>query len=100
MENKNIENINNDNENLKENDIGVAANIDTNTINNSNKTKAWDVAAPEILFMEAGGLMSDITGVDFCYDPTNYKHKHGVMAIASKSLYDKIIPMTRKVYEE
>lgn len=69
-------------------------------INNSNKTKAWDVAAPEILFTEAGGYMSDITGVDFCYDPTNYTHKHGVMAIAGKELYEKVIAMTKKVYND
>lgn len=68
-------------------------------INNSNKTKAWDVAAPEILFTEAGGLMSDLTGADFCYDPANYTHKHGVMAIATKELYDKVLPMTKRVYQ-
>ena len=67
-------------------------------INNSNKTKAWDVAAPEILFEEAGGIMCDITGEDFCYNPENYTHKHGIMAIASKELFDKILPATRKVY--
>ena len=43
--------------------------------------------------------MSDITGVDFCYDPTNYKHKHGVMAIAGKTLYNKVLEITKKVYE-
>ena len=80
--------------------MAIAKNQADYYINNSNKTKAWDVAAPEILFLEAGGLMSDITGVDFCYDPTNYKHQHGVMAISSKSLFDKVLPITRKVYEK
>lgn len=69
-------------------------------INNSNKTKAWDVAAPEILFTEAGGIMCDITGADFCYDPENYTHKHGVMAVSTKELFDKILPMTKKVYND
>ena len=79
--------------------MAIAKNQADYYINNSNKTKAWDVAAPEILFKEAGGFMSDITGVDFCYDPTNYKHKHGVMAIAGKTLYNKVLEITKKVYE-
>ena len=79
--------------------MAIAKNQADYYINNSNKTKAWDVAAPEILFNEAGGLMSDITGVEFCYDPTNYTHKHGVMAIAGKELYNKVLSITRKVYE-
>lgn len=80
--------------------MAIAKNQADYYINNSNKTKAWDVAAPEILFKEAGGLMSDITGEDFCYNPLNYKHEHGVMAIASKSLYKKVLDITKEVYKD
>ena len=66
-------------------------------INNSNKTKAWDVAAPQILFTEAGGFMNDLTGAPFCYDPTNYRHEHGVMAVASEELLEKVLSIAKTI---
>ena len=66
-------------------------------INNSNKTKAWDVAAPQILFTEAGGFMNDLTGAPFCYDPTNYRHEHGVMAVTSEELLEKVLSIAKTI---
>lgn len=76
--------------------MAIAKNQADYYINNSNKTKAWDVAAPEMLFTEAGGLMSDLRGGNFCYDPRDYTHKHGVMAASDKSLFEKVIKITKE----
>ena len=69
-------------------------------INNSNKTKAWDSAAPEILFKEAGGFITDLQGNPFSYDPADYKHKHGLAASCSKELHEKVIKLAKEMEKE
>lgn len=60
-------------------------------INHSNKTKAWDSAAPELLFKEAGGVMSDLTGKAFIYDGADFAHKNGMLASCCPELHQKIL---------
>ncbi|MDD3000609.1 MAG: 3'(2'),5'-bisphosphate nucleotidase CysQ, partial [Candidatus Riflebacteria bacterium] len=64
-------------------------------INNSNKTKAWDSAAPEILFEEAGGIITDLKGNSFSYDPKDYRHKKGLVASCSKELHEKVLKLAQ-----
>ena len=64
-------------------------------INSSNKTKAWDIAAPEILFVEAGGRVSDLTGNAFSYDPSDFRHRHGLLATCDQTLQQQVISLAR-----
>lgn len=63
-------------------------------INSSNKTKAWDIAAPEILFIEAGGTVSDLAGRRMVYDPADYRHQRGLLACCSRVLHDRVLALT------
>lgn len=69
-------------------------------INNSNKTKAWDSAAPEILFKEAGGVITDLQGNPFSYDPADYKHKHGLVASCSEDLHKKVVQLAKEMEKQ
>ena len=62
-------------------------------INNSNKTKAWDIAAPEILFLEAGGQVSDLGGGAFSYDPLAYLHRRGLLAACDRELQQQVVTL-------
>lgn len=59
--------------------------------NSSNYTKAWDIASPELLFVEAGGTVSDLEGNPFSYDPSDYTHKHGLLATVESELHKDFI---------
>ena len=63
-------------------------------VNSSNQTKAWDIAAPEILFYEAGGVVSDLTGGSFSYDPTDYRHQHGLLATCDPELHRQVLAIS------
>jgi len=69
-------------------------------LNDSNSTKAWDIAGPEILFKEAGGIVTDLFGRTFSYDPHNPFHKAGLLASANKSLHRKILAAIRPGVEK
>jgi len=60
-------------------------------INCSNATKAWDLAAPEILFREAGGIVSQLDGSSFSYAPSDYRHEKGLLAGSDAELHQKIL---------
>ena len=60
-------------------------------INCSNATKAWDLAAPELLFNEAGGVVSQLDGSRFSYDPANFRHQKGLVASNSPGLQNRIL---------
>jgi 3'(2'), 5'-bisphosphate nucleotidase len=60
-------------------------------INNSNKTKAWDSAGPELLFKEAGGSITDLGGKPFIYDGADYRHTNGLLATCCDELHEKIL---------
>ncbi|NLI79639.1 MAG: 3'(2'),5'-bisphosphate nucleotidase CysQ [Candidatus Riflebacteria bacterium] len=60
-------------------------------VNDSNSTKAWDIAGPELLFTEAGGEVSDLLGHPFTYDPKHPLHHHGLLASADKALHQAIL---------
>lgn len=75
--------------------MAIARNQAQYYINSSNKTKAWDIAGPEILFVEAGGVVSDLTGTGFIYDPDNYGHHHGLLACCDTCLHQKVVALTR-----
>jgi len=66
-------------------------------INSSNQTKAWDIAAPEILFVEAGGMVSDLRGQPFAYDPTDFRHRHGLLGACDESLQQKVIAQVKNL---
>lgn len=60
-------------------------------LNDSNSTKAWDIAGPELLFTEAGGIVTDLLGNSFIYDPRNPYHKHGLLASCNLELHKKLL---------
>ncbi|NLM17729.1 MAG: 3'(2'),5'-bisphosphate nucleotidase CysQ [Candidatus Riflebacteria bacterium] len=64
-------------------------------INDSNKTKAWDVAAPEILFKEAGGLLTEMSGKPFRYDINDYGHKNGLLASNDTALHSELLKILK-----
>lgn len=64
-------------------------------LNCSNYTKAWDIASPELLFVEAGGVVSDIQGNPFSYDPSDYTHKHGLLATIENDLHNDFVKFLR-----
>ena len=65
-------------------------------INSSNATKTWDLAAPEVLFSEAGGVVCDLEGSVFKYDdPSDYHHRHGLLAACDSSLQQQILSCIR-----
>lgn len=65
-------------------------------INNSNKTKSWDSAAPEILFKEAGGTITDLKGRAFVYNSHDFKHKNGLLATYSADLHKEVLKFAKK----
>jgi len=60
-------------------------------LNDSNSTKAWDIAGPEIAFTEAGGVVSDLRGRPFAYDPRDPFHRHGMLATCDRELHERIL---------
>jgi 3'(2'), 5'-bisphosphate nucleotidase len=64
-------------------------------INCSNATKAWDMAGPEILFNEAGGVVSQFDGSRFSYDPADYQHKKGLLASSNQELHQQILKVIK-----
>lgn len=75
--------------------MAIAKNEANYYINNSNKTKAWDSAAPEILFKEAGGIITDLKGNSFSYAPKDYRHKNGLVASCSNELHEKVLKLAQ-----
>ncbi|MFA6750303.1 MAG: inositol monophosphatase family protein, partial [Candidatus Riflebacteria bacterium] len=75
--------------------MAIAKNEANYYINNSNKTKAWDSAAPEILFKEAGGIITDLKGNSFSYAPKDYRHKNGLVASCSSELHEKVLKLAQ-----
>lgn len=71
--------------------MAIARNSGHYYINSSNLTKAWDLAGPEILFTEAGGVVSQFDGSDFSYDPANYLHEKGLLATSDSDLHQRIL---------
>ncbi len=66
-------------------------------LNDSNSTKAWDIAAPELLFVEAGGSVSDLRGQPFLYDPQQPFHHHGLLASVDADTHAKILDIVRQL---
>lgn len=62
-------------------------------LNDSNSTKAWDIAAPEALFAEAGGIVTDLRGQPFSYDPAHPLHHHGLLASRDADLHHRILAL-------
>ncbi|RCK81236.1 MAG: 3'(2'),5'-bisphosphate nucleotidase [Candidatus Ozemobacter sibiricus] len=62
-------------------------------LNDSNSTKAWDLAAPELLFTEAGGMVTDQRGRPFVYDPARPHHEAGLLATADGDLHRQILDL-------
>ena len=60
-------------------------------VNSSNDTKAWDLAAPELLLKEAGGEVTDLSGNEFVYDLKGYVHRNGIFASYNKLLHKQIL---------
>lgn len=64
-------------------------------LNDSNSTKAWDIAAPEILFTEAGGIVTDLRGEPFRYDVNDYRHSYGLLASSDAALHERLLDFVR-----
>ncbi len=62
-------------------------------LNDSNSTKAWDIAAPELLFTEAGGVVSDRRGRPFSYIPERPYHEAGLLASADPDLHRRLLDL-------
>jgi 3'(2'), 5'-bisphosphate nucleotidase len=60
-------------------------------INCSNSTKAWDIAGPELLFREAGGVVTQLDGSRFSYMPAAYRHEKGLVASCNSELQQKVL---------
>ncbi len=73
--------------------MAIARGLADYYVNSSNKTKAWDIAAPEILFTEAGGRVSDLAGGSFSYDPSDYRHRRGLLAARDSELQRQVIEL-------
>jgi 3'(2'), 5'-bisphosphate nucleotidase len=67
-------------------------------INCSNATKAWDMAGPEMLFIEAGGVVTQFDGSRFSYDPANYRHEKGLLAAGTPELHAKILSVIGDIF--
>lgn len=68
-------------------------------LNDSNSTKAWDIAAPEALFTEAGGIVTDLRGEAFSYDPATPLHHHGLLASRDARLHREILALVAELRE-
>lgn len=51
------------------------------TIITINKFSEWDIAAPEIILIEAGGCAFDNSGNNFTYNKKNLKHENGLICL-------------------
>lgn len=60
-------------------------------VNCSNNTKAWDLAGPELLFREAGGVVSQLDGSRFSYLPEAFRHEKGLVASSSQALQQRVL---------
>jgi len=71
--------------------MAIAAGAAHYYLNDSNSTKAWDVAAPQILFTEAGGIVTDLRGEPFRYNVDDYRHRHGLLAACDGELHRRLL---------
>lgn len=60
-------------------------------VNCSNNTKAWDIAGPELLFREAGGVVTQLDGSRFSYLPAAYRHEKGLVASCNTEFQHQIL---------
>ncbi|MBF0501667.1 MAG: 3'(2'),5'-bisphosphate nucleotidase CysQ [Candidatus Riflebacteria bacterium] len=65
-------------------------------LNDSNSTKAWDIASPEILFTEAGGIVTDLLGQRFVYSASDPFHHNGLLASCDAKLHQRILDLVAK----
>lgn len=54
------------------------------------KLGEWDVCAPEIIFCEAGGVVSDCFGNGIMYENPEHRLQHGVL-FAQKECYNEVL---------
>jgi myo-inositol-1(or 4)-monophosphatase len=61
-------------------------------------TKIWDIAGPELIIEEAGGVVSDIFGkkIDYTVDGKNYSHNFTIVG-ANKILHNRIINLINRI---
>lgn len=71
--------------------MAIAKGLGHYYINCSNATKAWDIAGPELLFREAGGIVTQLDGSQFSYLPSAYRHKMGLVASCNAELQQQIL---------
>jgi len=65
-------------------------------ITTTNKMKEWDSAASYCLISEAGGKMTDMSGIDLTYNNKMVNHQNGILA-TNGLIHDKIIEEFRKL---
>ncbi|MFZ2958305.1 MAG: 3'(2'),5'-bisphosphate nucleotidase CysQ [Candidatus Ozemobacteraceae bacterium] len=77
--------------------MGIAEGRGHFYLNDSNSTKAWDIASPELLFKEAGGIVTDLRGEPFAYDIISPYHHHGLLASSDAKLHHRILELVNSM---
>lgn len=49
-------------------------------IHPSPRTKLWDTCAPQVILTEAGGVFTDLFGLDISYDRADLQNQNGILA--------------------
>lgn len=65
-------------------------------IHPSPRTKLWDTCAPQIILEEAGGLFTDIFGMEMRYDRADLQNRNGILATngpAHESIVQHLRPL-------
>jgi len=60
-------------------------------INTNFRAGKWDIAAPQIILEEAGGIVTDLDGKPIDYKKESINLEHSFVASANKELHEKII---------
>jgi 3'(2'), 5'-bisphosphate nucleotidase len=61
-----------------------------------NKTQIWDTCAPEAILVEAGGQMTDISGLPLQYDRAEVKNPNGVIA-SNGAVHERAVKATQSI---
>ena len=62
----------------------------------SPRTKQWDTCAPEIILLEAGGLITDLFGGPLIYNRAEVQNRNGVVAsngVSHKAIIESLRPL-------
>jgi 3'(2'), 5'-bisphosphate nucleotidase len=66
-------------------------------VNPSSHSSAWDTCAPEIILVEAGGRLSDLTGAPLRYHEPEVRHLRGLVA-SNGRLHERVLAELRGLF--